>query len=119
MSPLSDDAVPHPDVVERVLALDVVGPGGQVMCPVVSLTSLGHAHLDAAEGVDHVPEAVEVDDDEVVDADVRELLDGLDVQAGPPTAYAALNMAQPTGVGAVAVLALARRPLAPSRRAAG
>ena len=31
---------------------------------------LGHAHRHAADGVDHVAEAVEVDDDEVVDEDV-------------------------------------------------
>ncbi len=45
---------------------------------------LREAHLDALDGVDHVLEAVEVDDDRVVDADVRERLHRLD-RAGHAT----------------------------------
>ena len=71
------EAVAGPHVRQRLLPVDRSacrprGPGG---------TWVGHgvrdADLDAVEGVDHVLEAAEVDDDVVVDADVGQLLDGL------------------------------------------
>ena len=46
------------------------------------MTGSRRADLDAPEGVDEVGEPLEVEDDDVVDLDAEEVLDGLPLQAG-------------------------------------
>ena len=84
------------------------------------IDGLVHLHVDSSEGVDHLGQAVEVDDDEVIDTDVRHLLHGLEGAGGSRgngllVAAAAgsvgeggVELAVLLGTGAVAVESLAR-----------
>ena len=76
------ERVPLAHVVERLVAAELVGAGGQ--CDVADRVVHGvrDADLDPADRVDHRLEPVEVDDDVVVDADAGELLELLDRAAG-------------------------------------
>ena len=77
------DAVADPHVGERLLAVQrprALLDGDAVLRAV---DVLGHTDLDAVDGVDHVLEAAEVDDDVVVDAHPGGLLELLD-RAGRP-----------------------------------
>ncbi len=69
------DAVAHPHVGERLLAVEGAGAGRDGDAVLGGVDVLGHADLDAVDGVDHVLEAAEVDDDVVVDPDPGDLLE--------------------------------------------
>ncbi|EGJ78914.1 putative transcriptional regulator [Streptomyces sp. Tu6071] len=79
------DAVPQPHVVERALAGDLLEPlvedkvaaGGPLRAQVALVDVVGQADGDAADDRGQLREAVEVDDDGVVDAEPGELLDGV------------------------------------------
>ena len=72
------DAVANPHVGERLLAVQGPGAGRDGDAVLRAVDVLRHADLDAVDGVDHVLEAAEVDDDVVVDADAGGLLELLD-----------------------------------------
>ena len=75
----------------------------------VSLTSLGTQTLTPPSASTMLLEAVEVDHHEVVDPDVRELLDGLDRAGRAADGVRRVEHAQAARVGALAVLAVAGR----------
>jgi hypothetical protein len=58
----------------------------------------GEVHRDPAEGVDDLAEAVEVDQQVVVDGDVQALLDGLDQLAGA-VVEGRVDLGRPVGAG--------------------
>ena len=74
--------VPDPDVAERLLAADLPGAGLDDDAVLLVVDVLGDADLDAVDRVDHVLEALEVDDHVVVDPDVGELLELADRAGG-------------------------------------
>ena len=90
------DVVPDADEGQRVLAADPRPPGGQVHAGLGVLQRAGQAHLDPAEGVDRLLEAVEVQDDEVVDGQAGHRLDGLH---GAPGAAAVERDVEPVADG--------------------
>ena len=73
------EAVPLPDVDERVGPVEVVHPLSERDAAVAG--RLPHLHVDAADRVDQRLEAREVDDREVVHAHAGEVLDRLRQQA--------------------------------------
>jgi hypothetical protein len=58
----------------------------------------GEVHGHPAEGVDHLAESVEVDQQVVVDGDAEALLDGLDALAGAAV-EGRVDLGRPTGAG--------------------
>ena len=69
------DAVADPHVGERLLAVQGPGAGRNGDAVLRAVDVLGHADLDAVDGIHHVLEAAEVDDDVVVDAHPGGLLE--------------------------------------------
>ena len=66
------------------------------LAPGRDVVVVGDVHLDPAERVDQVGEAVEVDDHQVVDRDAEEVLDGVDRRGG--VAVGAVGVARQRGV---------------------
>ena len=76
--------VARPHYLQRLRAVEREAPGGLDVEPRVGVVDrLGEVHLDTAEGVHHVDEAVEVEFDEVLDRDAVVLFDRRDQLIGP------------------------------------
>src|SRR5262249_55995490 len=76
--------VPFADERQRLRALHEAPAGGQVQLGSRVLDGVGQTDGDPADVIDDLPEAEEVDLDEVVDVNMGELLQGLP-QAGRAT----------------------------------
>ena len=78
------DAVPGPDVGQRLVVGQLVQAGGQVQVRVaVVVAGTGRdTDRDAADGIHHRPERVEVEYDHVVELDPGQCLHGLDRTGG-------------------------------------